>query len=69
MLILKPGFGYWRTNYYPIGGDFCRASKIAGKPIDSILRTFETPYKGCNQEVLFEDGTKGALDSNHTQEI
>ena len=61
---LKPGWGYWEIDRYPIGGCFRRADgpPSPGKPIAEVLEDIEPPYKGCDIKVRFEDGTTGALD-------
>ena len=58
---LKAGYGYWETEYYPIGGCFRRAGDD-GKAIIEVIRTFP-PYKGVDTEVRFADGTRGAVSS------
>ena len=62
-LKLKGGYGYWQTDYYPIGGSFQRAPE-SGKTIAKVLRTFPR-FKGVDTEVQFVDGTRGAVDSTH----
>lgn len=62
---LRAGHGYWATDHYPIGGDFKRASKTAGKDVACILRAIKPPYRGCNMEVEFTDGTRGAINSGN----
>lgn len=55
---LKSGYGYWDTTIYPIGGCFKRAFDD-GKLIKRVIREIKPPYKGCDIEVEFEDGTCG----------
>ena len=62
---LKPGYGYWETDYYPIGGCFRRAPRVEGKEIAGIIR--EINSHGCDIEVLFADGTKGACNRSNTE--
>lgn len=57
-LYLPAGYGYWNTVHYPIGGSFRRT--MEDKPVRAILREFKLCY-GCNCEVVFEDGTTGAV--------
>ena len=64
-LKLQGGYGYWQTDYYPIGGSFRRAPEN-GKDIAEVLRTFPN-YKGVNTEVRFSDGTRGAVDGAHIE--
>ena len=64
-LKLHGGYGYWQTDFYPIGGCFRRAPE-SGKSIAAVLRTFPR-YKGVNTEVRFSDGTRGAVDSAHIE--
>ena len=52
---IKPGYGYWATDSYPIGGSFHRAGP-EGLPILSVLRSIEPPCKGCTMEVLTPRG-------------
>ncbi len=65
-LKLKAGYGYWETDYYPIGGCFRRAGND-GKYIVEVLRTFPN-YKGVNTEVRFVDGTRGAVRREHIEQ-
>ena len=64
---LKGGYGYYETGEYPIGGSFKRAPK-GGKAIDTILRTFPR-FKGVTTEVRFSDGTTGALNDQHMEDM
>ena len=64
-LKLKGGYGYWQTDYYPIGGSFRRAPE-SGKEITEIIRTFPN-YKGVDTEVRFADGTRGAVRAEHIE--
>lgn len=64
-LKLKGGYGYWQTDYYPIGGCFRRASE-SGKDIVEVLGTFPN-YKGVDTEVRFADGTRGAVCGAHVE--
>ena len=63
---LKAGHGYWETSKYPIGGCFRRAGD-EGKEIKKTLRQIKPPYKGCDAEVEFSDGTTGALKTSNTE--
>jgi hypothetical protein len=65
-LKLQGGYGYWETDYYPIGGCFRRAGSD-GKEIAEVIRTFPK-YKGVNTEVRFVDGTRGAIDGAHIEQ-
>lgn len=58
---LKPGFGYWDTTKYPFGGCFKRSDKKEGKEIIEKLRDLHGRYI----EVLFADGTIGAVGKDH----
>ena len=64
-LKLKGGYGYWQTDYYPIGGSFRRAPE-KGKDIAEIIRTFPN-YKGVDTEVRFADGTRGTVRRAHIE--
>ena len=64
---LKARYGYWETDNYPIGGCFRRAGD-AGKNIKEIIRKLDPKVLGCNAEVLFADGTRGALKLEYTEE-
>lgn len=67
-MILKPGYGYWDTTAYPIGGNFRRAPK-SGKGIEfKVTEVMPKPFKGCNikgEIISGADGKKLACDSNH----
>lgn len=65
-LKLQGGYGYWETDYYPIGGSFRRAPDD-GKAITEVLRTFPN-FKGVDTEVRFADGTRGALRREHIEQ-
>ncbi len=65
---IKPGYGYWDTTYYPIGGKFCRAPKNNGVPIEAIT-DMETPYKGCDATAVTTDGRNVAFNKQHTETI
>ena len=56
MTRIKPGYGYWETDYYPIGAYFRRAKK-SGLEIAEILRTFPNVH-GSNSEGITADGRK-----------
>jgi len=62
---LKANYGYWRTNHYPIGGDFRRAS-VHGEIITRIIRDIDPPYKNCDIEVELADKTTAAINSQNT---
>ena len=62
---LQAGCGFWCTDYYPIGGDFDRADRKEGKDIEKVVRKIEPRYKGCDFEVTFTDGMKGAVNSDY----
>ena len=64
-LRLKSGFGYWQTDRFPIGGDFHRAGPD-GKVIAKVHREFPN-FHGVNTEVIFIDGTRGAIDLADTE--
>jgi len=64
-LKLQGGYGYWETDYYPIGGCFRRAPET-GKDISAVIRTFPK-YKGVDTEVRFADGTRGAVAGAHIE--
>jgi hypothetical protein len=64
-LKLKGGYGYWQTDYYPVGGCFRRAPE-SGKEIAELVRTFPN-YKGVDTEVRFTDGTRGAVRGEHIE--
>ena len=64
-LRLQAGYGYWETDYYPIGGCFRRAPD-SGKDIAEVIRTFPN-YKGVDTEVRFADGTCGAVAGDHIE--
>jgi hypothetical protein len=64
-LKLKGGYGYWQTDYYPVGGSFRRAPE-SGKDIAEVIRTFPN-YKGVDTEVRFADGTRGAVSRAHIE--
>ena len=65
---LKAKHGYWATDHYPIGGSFRRAEND-GKPIAEVIRTYPRSRgsHGTDCEVLFADGTRGALNSAHIE--
>lgn len=62
---IKAGYGYWETDYYPIGGSFRRAPE-GGLDIAEVLRTFPR-YQGANTEGKTADGKTVAFDSAHTE--
>lgn len=64
---IKPGYGYWATDSFPIGGSFHRAGKD-GLVIVEVLRDFPK-YKGANREGKTADGRKVAFDVAHTEEV
>lgn len=55
---IRPGYGFWRTDKYPIGGDFDRAGP-EGVRIVKVLRTFPA-FHNCTEEGLTDDGRKVA---------
>jgi hypothetical protein len=59
---IKPGYGYWLTDNFPIGGCFRRADKAVGEEIEQILGT-HSMYRGVDTRVRLADGTTAAL--NH----
>ena len=63
---LKAKYGYWETGHYPIGGCFRRAGN-KGKDIREIIRKLDPMVRGCNAEVLFVDGTTGAINLENTE--
>ena len=60
---IKGGYGYYETDFYPIGGSFHRAP-AEGLEILLILRRFDR-YQGCNIEVRLANGKRAALNSDH----
>ena len=65
MTRIKPGYGYWDTTHYPIGGSFRRAPKPLGVEVE-ITDTIE-PFKGCDTLVRLKDGSTAAVDSAHLE--
>ena len=62
---IKANHGYWRTNAYPIGGDFRRAS-CCGEIIIRVIRTIEPPVRGCDIEVELSNNITAAVNSANT---
>lgn len=63
---IKPGYGYWDTTKYPIGGCFARA------PADGLLVTVTGPpiyprVHGCNERGRTEDGRTVAYSTDTTE--
>jgi hypothetical protein len=63
---IKAGYGYWKTDSYPIGGCFARAGE-SGVEIARITREFKPSVKGCNREALTTMGEKIAFHTEHTE--
>lgn len=67
---LKSGIGYWRLNYYPIGGEFCR--KNIPLEILQIQRDYKkegipaTACKGCTHQVKLSNGDIAAINMQYT---
>ena len=58
---LKPGHGYWDITNYPIGGNFKRVGKD-GKMINIVFKQLDPKLnRSCDAEVIFLDGTRGAV--------
>lgn len=62
--VVRPGYGYWETDKYPIGGCF-RRSPSGGEGIVEVLRTFPS-YRGVSEEGRTADGRKIAYDPSDT---
>ncbi|MHC4271999.1 MAG: hypothetical protein ACYST2_06775 [Planctomycetota bacterium] len=60
---IKPNHGYWRTNSFPIGGDFHRAGN-EGIEIAELIRDIDPPYRGCSIEVQLANGDRAAVSSS-----
>lgn len=60
---LPAGYGYWKTNSYPIGGCFRRSAVDVS--ITALIRGIVPPFKGCDLEVELENGDTAAINSHH----
>ena len=59
---IKKGYGYWKIDKYPIGGDFHRATEdISITNIENI-----DSFKGVNTIGITEKGDKIAFNKEHT---
>lgn len=58
---IKPGYGYWLTDDYPIGGCFRRAG-ADGLDVVEVIRRFPA-YRGVDEEGRTADGRKVAYRS------
>lgn len=57
---IKPKYGFWEVDHYPIGGCFRRAP-VNGLELTSIGPVLETPYKGCHTYAVTADGRRVAI--------
>ena len=64
-MTIKPGYGYFDTTNYPVGGCFLRAG-ANGVPLVSITEWGER-QQGCNASGITEDGRKVAFDIFHLE--
>ena len=53
---IKPGYGYWDTTHYPIGGSFRRSPDGQSVWLGEKKRDVEPMYKGCDVEYYLPDG-------------
>ncbi len=65
--LIRTGHGYWRTDRYPIGGDFHRVPKDGTSGLHvTVTRTFEgcdpKLCHGTNTEGITADGVRLAFD-------
>ena len=67
---IKPGYGYWDTTRYPLGGCFARAGRD-GVGIVRVARSLkEYPVRssmGCDEEGVTEDGRHVCYATEHTE--
>ena len=61
---MKPGYGYWETTRYPIGGCFRRAPKTGNLLEVTDIEPLDKPYKGCTHSGRIEKETI-AFDLDH----
>lgn len=64
---IRPGYGFWRTDHYPIGGCFDRAGSD-GVVLKEVLRTFQD-FNGVNTEGRTLKGERVAFSSDHTDTV
>ena len=66
-LTLKPGYGYWDTTAYPIGGNFRRAPKSEGITFE-VTKELPKATHGANiVGTIVGTDTKIACDSQHCE--
>lgn len=65
---LKPSIGVWRTNKYPIGGDFIRIDPL-GHQISHVIRDIDPPCRGCDVEVELIGGYRVATKKANIETI
>jgi len=66
---IKPGYGFWRIDNVPVGGDFRRADSVKGEEIEKVLSHWTKPYKGCNATVALKDRKWiAAVDMAHVEQ-
>ena len=67
---IKPGYGYWDTTKYPLGGCFGRAGKD-GVNIVKVMRSLNDypglSSKGCDEEGLTDDRRRVCYSTEHTE--
>ena len=65
---IQSSIGVWRTDRYPIGGDFMRVDPL-GHEISHTIRNIDPPYKGCNIEVQLINGPRVATNTKYIETI
>lgn len=64
---IKPGYGYWCIDRFPIGGDFHRASKTEGLEIKN-LEKLKKSIDGCNAIAETLTGSRIAFSLEHIEQ-
>lgn len=64
-MYIKPGYGFWYTDRYPIGGDFGRAPRHDSGLSCVLIRKLEKPFKGVDIEVRLDNGRIAAVNQTH----
>jgi len=67
---IKPGYGYWDTTSYPLGGCFGRAGEDGVNIVKITRGPNDYPglrSKGCDEEGLTDDGHRVCYATEHTE--